>query len=107
MMGFLHRLIHGKPRELSLGVGAVIVASGIKNGRPLILIRPAKVPGPVGSTPVGYSPGVSSIRATRADTIIWLDGPPHGLIAALVEAVSAKAEAQGIDVAALQSEASA
>lgn len=81
------RLPWDKPREISIGAGNVIMGHGIKDGRAFVFIRPAEIAGVVGDTPPGYSSDFNVVRATRHDTILWLDGSPHGLMDSIMGAV--------------------
>lgn len=69
-----------KPREIVLGKGEVMIATGVKDGRGFVFIRPAGEPGPLGETPSGYDPDFNTVRANRKDTIIWVEGPPENFI---------------------------
>lgn len=57
-----------RPRYLPLGVGMVVMAEGIKDGLPFILIRPAEEPGEFGVS--AGEPG--SYRATPNDTVLFI-----------------------------------
>lgn len=66
------------PHEVTIGVGAVLLAEGVIDDRPCIILRPKGGPR-IFDEAGGYSP-------QDDDTILWVDGHPDMLIRALMTA---------------------